>query len=164
MIHRPARAIAPSRGVSSAAHSLCRPSTHSHASSPRSIPFKSFSSTEPWQQRSRRQHSSSQRACRSVVAVLCQSLSAHSCLPRPGVQSIQTHLPLGELELGLATTLGDDALVLLQAAANGTGRDGQVAVVAIRGKYVSLVRSTSRRGSRCAARCSVMRGQFDGRT
>jgi hypothetical protein len=65
----------------------------------------------------------------------------------PANNQIWTHLPLGELELGLATALGDDALVLLQAAADGTGRNGEVAVVAIRGKYVSQARS-ARRGLR----------------
>ncbi len=41
-----------------------------------------------------------------------------------------THSPLGEPELGLSTALSSDALLLLEAAANGTARDGQVAVVA----------------------------------
>lgn len=42
----------------------------------------------------------------------------------------KTYLPLGESQLGIASSLGDESLVLLQAAANGAGRDGQVAVVA----------------------------------
>lgn len=63
-------------------------------------------------------------------------------VPRPAsrkpVERV-SHLPLGEPELSLAAALSDDALVLLQAAAHRTGRDGQVAVVAIDSVHVSLV-------------------------
>ena len=41
------------------------------------------------------------------------------------------HLPAGESELHLAAALSKNSLVLLQAAADSTGRDGQEAVVAI---------------------------------
>jgi hypothetical protein len=41
-------------------------------------------------------------------------------------------LPLGETQVTLAAALSENALVLLQAATDRTGRDGQVAVVAIR--------------------------------
>lgn len=43
----------------------------------------------------------------------------------------QTYLPLGEAKLRLAATLSNESLLLVQAAADGTGGNGQVAVVAI---------------------------------
>jgi hypothetical protein len=45
--------------------------------------------------------------------------------------SSMTYLPLGESQVHLATSLGDQSLVLLEASANGTGGNGQVSVVAI---------------------------------
>lgn len=43
---------------------------------------------------------------------------------------IASHLPLGETEIHLSTTLGNESLVLLQAAAHDARGDGEVAVVA----------------------------------
>ena len=48
-----------------------------------------------------------------------------------------THRPLREPQVGLAPSLGEDALVLLQAAAHGARGDGEVAVVAVSGRVVS---------------------------
>lgn len=62
------------------------------------------------------------------LAVLFEVISNTS----PSIASIgaiNAYLPLGEAELGLATALSNQALVLLEAAANSAGRDGQVAVV-----------------------------------
>lgn len=42
----------------------------------------------------------------------------------------KTHRPLGKPEIGLSSTLGDEAFVVLQAPAHGAGSDGEVAVVA----------------------------------
>jgi hypothetical protein len=44
--------------------------------------------------------------------------------------SVCTHLPLGEPELALAPSLGSDALVFLERAADDARGDGDVAVVA----------------------------------
>lgn len=43
---------------------------------------------------------------------------------------IRTHRPLGKSQIRLATALGDQSLLLLQASAHGAGSDGEVAVVA----------------------------------
>lgn len=67
------------------------------------------------------------------------SQSARCVLPRfrptlPPSRSCwrPTYRPLGEAQLLLATALGGDSLVLLQAAAHDAGSDGEVAVVAVR--------------------------------
>lgn len=57
------------------------------------------------------------------------------------------HLPLDETHLGLATALSDEALILLQAAADGAGRDAQVAVVAV-DSMLALGRVIARRRGR----------------
>jgi hypothetical protein len=44
------------------------------------------------------------------------------------------YLPLGESQVHLASSLGSNSLILLQASADDAGGDGQVAVVAIRKK------------------------------
>ena len=49
------------------------------------------------------------------------------------------YLPLGKPEIHLPATLGNESLILLQAAADGTGRDGQVAVVAVCDASVSTL-------------------------
>lgn len=41
-----------------------------------------------------------------------------------------THLPLGEPQLGLATPLSNESLVILKGATHDARSDGQVAVVA----------------------------------
>ena len=41
-----------------------------------------------------------------------------------------THLPLGEPQLGLATPLSNESLVILEGATHDARGDGQVAVVA----------------------------------
>ena len=48
-----------------------------------------------------------------------------------GGKGEKTHRPLRELQVGLAPSLGEDALVLLQASAHGARGDGEVAVVAV---------------------------------
>jgi hypothetical protein len=45
--------------------------------------------------------------------------------------SVSPYLPLGESQVHLASALGSDSLILLQASADNAGGDGQVAVVAI---------------------------------
>jgi hypothetical protein len=63
----------------------------------------------------------------------CPSISPCS-VPSP-TQSLSlivvTHLPLGETELALASSLSSNALVLLQRAAHDARCDGDVAVVAV---------------------------------
>jgi hypothetical protein len=44
---------------------------------------------------------------------------------------VSPYLPLGESQIHLASALGSNSLVLLQASADNAGGDGQVAVVAI---------------------------------
>jgi hypothetical protein len=44
---------------------------------------------------------------------------------------VSSYVPLGESKIHLASALGNDSLLLLQAAADNAGGDGQVAVVAI---------------------------------
>ncbi len=47
------------------------------------------------------------------------------------VKTKRTHLPLRELEVHLATALGNESLILLQAPAHDASSDGEVAVVAV---------------------------------
>ena len=61
---------------------------------------------------------------RQSSAVPC---SSHTSAP------LSTHLPLGEPELALAAALGNDALLLLERAANDARGDRNVAVVAVTG-------------------------------
>lgn len=42
-----------------------------------------------------------------------------------------THLPLGKSEVHLSSALGSQSLVFLERAADNTGGDGQVTVVAV---------------------------------
>lgn len=44
---------------------------------------------------------------------------------------LSSHLPSSKSQFALASALGDNALVLLQASADDTGGDSQVSVVAI---------------------------------
>ena len=46
------------------------------------------------------------------------------------LRRVPTYRPLGETQLLLAAALGDEAVLLLQAAAHDAGSDGEVAVVA----------------------------------
>lgn len=43
----------------------------------------------------------------------------------------KTYLPLGEAEIHVTTALSSKSLLLVKAAADGTGGNGQVAVVAV---------------------------------
>lgn len=47
------------------------------------------------------------------------------------------YIPLGESQLHLASALGNDSLVLLQASADNAGGDAQVAVVAVGEKMLA---------------------------
>lgn len=62
---------------------------------------------------------------------------------RPGIRP--THRPLGKPEVALSAALGNDALVLLEAAANSTARNGQVAVVARKIQQKNRVSSSSQK-------------------
>lgn len=80
----------------------------------------------------------------TLLAVLLRELSV-SFPPIAACSNSQfsnTYRPLGETQVHLATTLGSNSLILLEAAANGAGRNGQVAVVAI--KVVMLASSVLR--------------------
>lgn len=63
---------------------------------------------------------------------------------QPLRNALQTYLPLGETELHTTAALSNDSLVLLQAAAGSTSRNGEVAVVTISGA-VSSSSSVGRR-------------------
>lgn len=82
-----------------------------------------FSAAEAWL--------AANRSLASPGLPFCGNFVSTSSLATPLILGI-AHLPLDETDLGLATALSDDALVLLQAAADGAGRDAQVAVVAVR--------------------------------
>ena len=79
-----------------------------------------------------------------------------------------THLPLGKSQVHLSSALGSQSLVLLERAADNTGGDGQVTVVAViqsnnqsSGLDVSSVVSevgVSRRGQRCSPETSGFPG------
>lgn len=69
----------------------------------------------------------------TLLAVLFAVLGSAPCASRPGLiapLSI-TYRPLGKAQIHLAPALGNDSLVLLEAAADSAGRDGQVSVVAV---------------------------------
>lgn len=63
-------------------------------------------------------------------------------IPNDAARSIGvSYLPLGESQLSLAATLGNNSLLLLQAAADGTAGNGQVAVVAMRSSVFPVAQS-----------------------
>jgi hypothetical protein len=52
-------------------------------------------------------------------------------LPRSELSKKNTYRPLSETQLHLAATLGSNSRLLLEAATDSAGRDGQVSVVAV---------------------------------
>jgi hypothetical protein len=75
-------------------------------------------------------------ACGSIGLVQVLGLALLAVLPFVNHHSVPiasscTYHPLGELELGLASSLGSDPLVLLEGAADGARCDRNVAVVAV---------------------------------
>jgi hypothetical protein len=81
----------------------------------------------------------------ALLAVL-RALSVPSrctrCFPYP----LQTHLPLGEPELALATALGENALVFLEGSADDARCDRDVTVVAVRNCQLRRLRGRLERG------------------
>lgn len=87
--------------------------------------------------------------CGIIVSHRRQSRSAGSVTP---------YRPLGKSKVHLASALDGNALILLEASADNTGGDSQVAVVAIREMWVSSsarsrsVGAASRRGGQLSNR------------
>ena len=77
----------------------------------------------------------------SGLTGLCCGINISLLMPSstPASRIVSTYLPSDKTQVHLSTALSSDSLVLLEAAANSTGSNGQVAVVTVDRK--SLVSS-----------------------